>query len=154
MSPLETQNIIQSLNNLAFNHEDLMSVVLDFSDSYIENQKKRLLPYFEQPAFLQQSVLCVREALVLSINGLILSEEVSFEDILEGCINQDAQDYHLQQLNLNPVLKKEILLFWNTLRKDVFTTIYNKNHRMIKMTELPSSLLEDRYQSFVKKCTQ
>lgn len=153
MSPLETQNIIQSLNNLAFNHEDLMSVVLDFSDSYIEDHKKRILPYFNNPAFLQQSVLCVREALVLSVNGLILAEEVPFNDILDGCVNQEAQDYHLQQMNLNPILKKEIISFWNTLRKEVFTSIYNKNKDVRQMTELPVSLLEDRYQAFVRKFT-
>lgn len=153
MSPLEIQNIIQSLNNLAFNYENLMSVVLDFSDSYIEDHKKRILPYFNNPAFLQQSVLCVREALVLSVNGLILSEEVPFNDILEGCINQEAQDYHLQQMNLNPILKKEIIAFWNTLRKEVFTSIYNKNKDVRQMTELPVSLLEERYQAFVKKFT-
>lgn len=151
MSPIETQNIIQSLNNLAFNHEDLMSVVLDFSDSYIENQRKRILPYFNNPAFLQQSVLCVREALVLSVNGLILSEEVNFKDILEGCINQEAQDYHLQQMSLNPVLKKEIVSFWNNLRKEVFTNVYNKNKDVRKMSELPLSLLETRFQDFINK---
>lgn len=151
MSPIETQNIIQSLNNLAFNHEDLMSVVLDFSDSYIENQKKRILPYFNNPSFLQQSVLCVREALVLSVNGLILSEEVNFKDILEGCINQEAQDYHLQQMSLNPVLKKEIVSFWNNLRKEVFTNVYNKNKDVRKMSELPLSLLETRFQDFINK---
>lgn len=151
MSPIETQNIIQSLNNLSFNHEDLMSIVLDFADTYIEDHKKRILPYFEQPAFLQQSVLCVREALVLSVNGLILLEEVPFNDILEGCINQEAQDYHLQQLNLNPILKKEIVTFWNALRKEVFVTIYHKNKDLQNMTELPIILLESRCEDFVRK---
>ena len=78
------QNLIQSLNEISYNHEDLMSVVLDFSDTYIEDHKKRILPYFNNPAFLQQSVLCVREALILSVNGLILAENVDFEAILEG----------------------------------------------------------------------
>lgn len=151
MSPIETQNIVQSLNNLSFNHEDLMSVVLDFADTYIEDHKKRILPYFDQPAFLQQSVLAVREALVLSVNGLILSEEVPFNDIIEGCINLEAQDYHLQQLQLNPVLKKEIVTFWNALRKEVFVTIYHKNKELQTMTELPIDLLESRCQAFVGK---
>ena len=88
MSPIEKQNLIQSLNEISYNHEDLMSVVLDFSDSYIEDHKKRILPYFENPSFLQQSVLCVREALVLSVNGLILAENIPFEDIIEGCVNE------------------------------------------------------------------
>ena len=151
MTPLETQDIVQSLNNLSFNHEDLMSVVLDFSDTYIEDHKKRILPYFNNPAFLQQSVLCVREALILSVNGLILAENVDFEAILEGCINQEAQDYHLQQMNLNPILKKEIITFWNSLRKEVFTTIYEKNKSISSMTELPLSLLESRSQLFIRK---
>ena len=151
MTPLETQDIVQSLNNLSFNHEDLMSVVLDFSDTYIEDHKKRILPYFNNPAFLQQSVLCVREALILSVNGLILAENVDFEAILEGCINQEAQDYHLQQMNLNPILKKEIITFWNSLRKEVFTTIYEKNKSINNMTELPLSLLEGRSQLFIRK---
>lgn len=151
MTPLETQDIVQSLNNLSFNHEDLMSVVLDFSDTYIEDHKKRILPYFNNPAFLQQSVLCVREALILSVNGLILAENVDFEAILEGCINQEAQDYHLQQMNLNPILKKEIITFWNSLRKEVFTTIYEKNKSINNMTELPLSLLESRSQLFIRK---
>lgn len=151
MNPIETQNIIQSLNNLSFNHEDLMSIVLDFADTYIEDHKKRILPYFDNPAFLQQSVLSVREALILSVNGLILSEEVPFNDILEGCINQEAQDYHIQQLNLNPILKKEIINFWNALRKEVFVTIYHKNKDLQTMTELPVSLLENRCQTFVEK---
>ena len=151
MTPLETQDIVQSLNNLSFNHEDLMSVVLDFSDTYIEDHKKRILPYFNNPAFLQQSVLCVREALILSVNGLILAENVDFEAILEGCINQEAQDYHLQQMNLNPILKKEIITFWNSLRKEVFTTIYEKNKNINNMTELPLSLLESRSQLFIRK---
>lgn len=151
MTPLETQNIIQSLNNLSFNHEDLMSVVLDFSDNYIEDHKKRILPYFDNPSFLQQSVLSVREALILSVNGLILSEEVSFTDILEGCINQEAQDYHLHNMSLNPILKKEIISFWNSLRKEVFSTVYNKNKEIIKITELPDSLIDERNQIFLKK---
>lgn len=151
MTPIETQNIIQSLNNLSFNHEDLMSVVLDFGDTYLEDHKKRILPYFNNPSFLQQSVLCAREALVLSVNGLILSEDVNFEDIIEGCVNQEAQDYHLQNMNLNPVLKKEIITFWNALRKEVFTTIYQKNKNIKQMTELSSNLLEERFQLFVRK---
>jgi hypothetical protein len=151
MTSLEIQNIVQSINNLAFNHEDLMSVVLDFADSYIKDHKKRILPYFNNPIFLQQSVLCVRESLVLSVNGLILSEDVPFNEILEGCINQEAQDYHLQQLNLNPFLKKEIILFWNSLRKEVFKTIYNNNKEVRQMTELPLSLLEERYNIFINK---
>lgn len=151
MTPLETQNIVQSLNNLSFNHEDLMSVVLDFSDTYIEDHKKRILPYFNNPSFLQQSVLCVREALVLSVNGLILADNVDFESILEGCINLEAQDYHLQQMSLNPVLKKEIITFWNSLRKEVFTTVYEKNKNISTMTELPVNLLEERSQLFLRK---
>lgn len=151
MSPLETQNIIQSLNNLSFNHEDLMSVVIDFSDTYMENHKKRLLIYFNNPSFLQQSVLCVREALILSVNGLILSQDVPFYDILEGCINQEAQDYHLQNMNLNPILKKEMLSFWNNLRKEVFTTVYNNNKPLITIADLSPELLDQRYQLFINK---
>lgn len=151
MTPLETQNIIQSLNDLSFNHEDLMSVVLDFSDTYIEDHKKRILPYFDNPSFLQQSVLCVREALVLSINGLILSEEVSFDDILDGCVNQEAQDYHLQNMSLNPILKKEILSFWNSLRKEVFTSVYTKNKELQQITGLSTVLLEQRHAIFIKR---
>lgn len=151
MSPLETQNIIQSLNNLSFNHEDLMSIVFDFSDNYLEDHKKRLLPYFNDPSFLQQGVLSVRESLVLSVNGLILSEDVSFIDILEGCINQEAQDYHLKNMNLNPILKKEVVSFFNSLRKEVFTTIYNKNKELRKLTQLSDNLIEERYQIFMKK---
>lgn len=151
MTPLETQNIIQSLNNLSFNHEDLMSVVLDFSDNYIEDHKKRILPYFSNPSFLQQSVLCVREALVLSINGLVLSEHVIFSDILDGCFNQEAQDYHLNNMNLNPILKKEILIFWNCLRKEVFKNVYNQNKEIQKITNLSTVLLKERYITFIKK---
>ena len=87
----------------------------------------------------------------MSVNGLILAENVDFEAILEGCINQEAQDYHLQQMNLNPILKKEIITFWNSLRKEVFTTIYEKNKSINNMTELPLSLLEGRSQLFIRK---
>lgn len=153
MADLETKNIINSLNNLSFNHEDLMSVMLDFSDSYIENHKIRILPYFDNPYFLQQTVLCVREALVLSVNGLILAKEVSYKDILDGCINQEAQDYHLRSMKLNPVLKKEILLFWSSLRKDIFTNIYEKNRKIIEMTKVSSKVIDERYRLFIKRCS-
>ena len=151
MTPIEIQNIIQSINNLSFNHEDLMSVVLEFADTYIEEHKKRLLALFDNPNFLQQSVLSARESLVLSVNGLILSEDVPFDDIIDGCVNTEAQSYHLQNMNLNPVLKKEVVLFWNSLRKDIFSTIYNQNKEFNKLAHLPETVLKDRLDSFYRK---
>lgn len=151
MSPIEKQNLIQSLNEISYNHEDLMSVVLDFSDSYIEDHKKRILPYFENPSFLQQSVLCVREALVLSVNGLILAENIPFEDIIEGCVNEEAQEYHLQNLNPNPTLKKEIITFWNSLRKEVFSTIYNQHKSSNKDIGLSDEIIKNRFDLFIRK---
>lgn len=151
MSPIEKQNLIQSLNEISYNHEDLMSVVLDFSDSYIEDHKKRILPYFENPSFLQQSVLCVREALVLSVNGLILADNIPFEDIIEGCVNEEAQEYHLQNLNPNPILKKEIITFWNSLRKEVFSTIYNQHKSSNKDIGLSDEIIKNRFDLFIRK---
>lgn len=151
MSPIEKQNLIQGLNEISYNHEDLMSVVLDFSDSYIEDHKKRILPYFESPSFLQQSVLCVREALVLSVNGLILADNIPFEDIIEGCVNEEAQEYHLQNLNPNPTLKKEIITFWNSLRKEVFSTIYNQHKSSNKDIGLSDEIIKNRFDLFIRK---
>jgi len=151
MTPIEKQNLIQALNEISYNHEDLMSVVLDFSDSYLEDHKKRILPYFNNPSFLQQSVLCVREALVLSVNGLILDELVPFEDIIDGCVNIEAQDYHLQNLNLNPVVKKEIVTFWNTLRKEVFSTIYNQHKSSNKDIGISDVIVDERFNVFMRK---
>lgn len=151
MTPIEKQNLIQGLNEISYNHEDLMSVVLDFFDTYLADHKKRILPYFDNPSFLQQAVLCVRESLVLSVNGLLLSETVPFDEIIDGCVNMEAQEYHLQNLNLNPILKKEIITFWNTLRKEVFSTIYNQHKSSNKDVGLSDSIINERLNVFLGK---
>jgi hypothetical protein len=52
---------------------------------------------------------------------------------------------------LNPILKKEIITFWNTLRKEVFSTIYNQHKSSNKDVGLSDSIISERLNIFLGK---
>lgn len=143
---------INYLNEISFLHEDLLSVAVDFNDTYFkDNENSRLLfdKFWAQPAFTQQSVLAVREAVVLHTAAITFDQKIPFETIIEGCVNFTAQKEHLEQLQMNPIQAKSVRNFLNSLRREVFSNLYQQTTDFGKATEISEEILTNRYKLFM-----
>lgn len=147
-----TNALINGLNEIAYLHEDLMSIAVEYFDEYSKDnefQVARLSKLWGNPEFLQQCVLSVREALILSTATISLEDNISFEELMTGCINEELQTFHFQ--DLNPIEKNASIDFMNALRVAVFDAIFKQNYSMKEATGLSLELLSQRYELFVTK---
>lgn len=151
MTHIEKQNIIQIINNISLEHSQLMDLVLEYSEIYLKEYNKKLSSFLNNSNFLQQSTLCVREAIVLSVHGMILNETIDFNDIIDGCVNQEAQNHHISLIQPNPIQKKEIILFWNGLRKYIFIESFKSNKDLSVYSEINQDILTTRYEAFITR---
>jgi hypothetical protein len=153
MNQLEIKHIIEEINNISYTHQDLMALALEYNDEYlVKESDKRLYKYLEHPAVLQQAILSVREGLVLGIQANILDESVPFEDIIDGCINKEMQNYHLSEVKLNVVNKQELITYYKNIRKFFFNKVVEEMTELKEITELNSNLIAQRLELFIKKC--
>lgn len=152
MKQQELETLIENLNTIEHLHQDLMSVAVEYAGTYLryESSHQALLEsLWEQPTFLHQAVNSVREAVILGTHCLTLSEEVPFDELIKGFVNLELQHDNIHALNLNPVQNKAIIQFLNSLRREIFSRIYNQNKELRQVTELKKSLLQERYQQFI-----
>lgn len=152
MKDQELTILIEQLNTIEHLHQDLMSIAVDYAGTYLryESTHQALLEsLWEQPTFLHQAATSVREAVILGTHCLTLSEEIPFDLLIKEFVDINLQSTNIGELNLNPVQNKAIIQFFNSLRREVFSRIYNQNKELKKVTELKKSLLQERYQQFI-----
>jgi hypothetical protein len=152
MNQSELIALINALNETQYEHTDLMGVAIEFYEEHTKDKENIVFANaWNQPAFLQQTVACVREALVLSSIGLKLQEGVPFNELITGCTNSDLQNFHVEQLNLNPVHRKIIIDFWNALSCAVFKNVFEDNSDLIELTGLTEEILQSRLNLFLER---
>lgn len=154
MTTTNTIALINALNEVSYAHQDLMEVAVDFYEEYSQAnsfQSSMLNKLWSKPEFLNQSVLAVRESIILSTAAITLEESVSFEEIIEGCINLDTQKFHIENMKLNPIETSLTVNFLNSLRKAVFKQIYIDAANLQQASELSNEVLEQRLELFNKK---
>lgn len=150
-----TNALINGLNEIAYLHEDLMSIAVEYFEEYSHSnsfQLGLLNKLWAKPEFLQQCVLSVREALILSTISLSLDESVDFNEIMVGCINTEMEKFNLQ--TLNPIEHNLSVDFFNSLRVAVYDAIFKQNYNMKEATQLTPELLNQRYELFVNNFTK
>lgn len=153
MNTLEINAYIHGLNQICYLHEDLMSVAVDFYEDYINIHRPhstQLNKLWGKPEFLKQCVISVREALILGTNSLTLDSSIPFKTVVEGCVSRDLQASHLTALELNPVEHKLSVEFFNALRKNTFSRIFEQNKEFNNISNLDESILNERYNYFMR----
>lgn len=148
------EDLIDAINHVSLNQDDLLSACTEYSKLYFKKDKKaeaEFDKYWGNYFFIEQACISSREAVVLSLHSLTLSEDIDFSILMEKCINLEAQAYNLAELTKNPQELAQLKDFLESLRKELFSRIYSQNKSLQKATELSSDLLAKRYQLFMEK---
>lgn len=154
MTTTNTITLINALNEVSYAHQDLMEVAIDFYEDYSQAnafQSNMLNKLWSKPEFLNQAVLAVRESIILSTAAITLEETVPFEEIINGCINLDTQQFHIENMKLNPIETSLSINFFSSLRKSVFKQLYTDAANLQQASELSNEILEHRFSLFNRK---
>ena len=147
-------NLINAINHISLNHEDLMESVLNFSKNFCKNNPKDskvIDKFFEYGDFLNQSVMVAREGVVLAMNAITLDENISFKNLIDGCVNIESQRYFEDQMCADEDTKNLIKDFHEQLRKELFSRLYSQNKEFYKISKLAKIVLQQRYDLFMKE---
>lgn len=151
---LQLADLIDSINHISLNHNDLLGAALEFSDIYFKDkpaQSKKFDKLWGNGEFIEQAVLSVREGVVLAMQAVTLDETISFESIINGCINVENQKYYVKSISTNPIEHTQVNDFFTALRRDVFERIFNANITMQEFTQLSDEVLKQRHALFMQK---
>lgn len=145
-------NLITAINHISLNHQDLMSASLEYYDIYFKNKKdkeKAFGRFWNEPAFIDLTVMAAREGVVLGMQAVTLTPEISFEDVVNGCLNISANHKHEQHITQNKEELAQIHDFHTSLRKEIFSRIFSGNKPLQKVSKIPKDLLQKRYDYFM-----
>ena len=148
------ENLIEAINHVSLNQEDLLAACLEFSKLYFKKDKKaekEFDKFWDNYFFVEQACISSREAIVLGLHSLTLAETIDFALIMDKCINLEAQQKNLHELTKNVEDIEKLRIFFDSLRKELFSRIYSQNKSLQKITEISPALLSQRYDLFMKK---
>ncbi|NCQ51640.1 hypothetical protein GW796_07055 [archaeon] len=145
--------LINAINHISLNHEDLMGSVLSFSKNYSKINKKNYLiidKFFANNIFIDQSLMAAREGIVLGMNAMTLDENISFNILVDSCVNIESQRFSEKEIceDENTIIIMQDFL--RELRKEMFSRVYSKNKDFIKISKLSKDTLKQRYEIFMK----
>jgi len=145
-------NLIDGLNHISLNHEDLLEAVLEFSKLYSKNNSSDAFlidKFFMYGTFIDQSVMAAREAIVLSMNAITMSEEIEFKKIIEGCVNTESQRQTEEDICADEDTKEVMQTFLKELRKELFSRLYSQNKDFDRYSKIPKNVLQNRFELFM-----
>ncbi len=148
------ENLIDGINHISLNYEDLMESVLEFSKLYIKNNPKDALlidKFFVYGTFLDQSAMAAREAIVLALNAITMSEEIDFKDIIKGCVNLENQRQAEDDVCADEDTKLVMKNFLKELRKELFSRLYSQNKEFDRYSKISKTVLKNRFDLFMSQ---
>lgn len=154
ISNQKLEDLIESIKHVSLNQEDLLNACIEFSKIYFRKNKKLeedFDKFWDNYFFIEQACISSREAIVLGLHSLTLAESIDFSILMDKCINLETQQRNLQELTKDINELEQLIKFFDSLRKELFSRIYSQNKKLQKVTELSSSILIERYDLFMKK---
>lgn len=148
-------DLISSIKHISLNHQDLMDVSLEYSDIYFKKNKENeeeFDKYWNNPLFLEQTVLVAREGVVLGMQAITLSEDLPFKDVVKQCVDltqQRENEKIICQDNKSDI--QDVNDFLTFLRKELFSRIFSQNKNLQKVSKIPKPVLKSRYDYFMSQ---
>lgn len=144
------EDLIESINHISLNQEDLLAACIEFSKIYFKKDDPNFDKFWADAKFIEQSCMCAREAIVLSMNALTLSQDLDFKVLINGCMNLEAQDFHLKEISSEETEQKKLKSYFSCLRKEIFSRVFSQNKSLQKVTGLSKDILDSRQEEFAK----
>lgn len=145
-------NLVNAIKHVSLNHNDLMDVSLEYSNIYFRNKKKEeqeFDKFWADPVFLEQIVLAAREGIVLGMQAITLDEALPFSQVVNHCVDLESQRFNETKITTNSDEVNNIKSFLAFLRKELFSRIYSQNKELQKVSKIPKTILQDRYNYFM-----
>ena len=154
--------IIEAINQISLHHPDLMGIATDYSGIYFKNSKKEedlFDKFWGNGDFVNQSVLAVKESIVLAMSALTLKPNIKFDMIYQECLSFDKEKRVLEKVldrvvnSFDTVDRRQEALVLNdfikSLRLEIFMRIFSQNKEMQKTTKIPKEELSERQSLYV-----
>lgn len=146
--------LISAIKHISLNRDDLLDVSLEMALRYFKKDKEseeQFDKFWANPQFIDQTVLCAREGIVLAMQAITLDEKIPFEPIIQNCIEIEQQRYTEKEITINVKEISHIKEFCAFLRKELFSRIYSQNKELQKTSKIPKDVLQSRYNYFMNQ---
>lgn len=139
------EQLANELNKISLNHPDLLGIVLDYIPIFLKYRKQDTLHMDELLNNIQVtnlSCFIVKQSIIISIQMITLNKDIDFK-LLTSLFFEDNFNFSFINLSTQKnILLKEFLI---SISKEVVGRVYVQNKESISITQLPSQVLEQRF---------
>lgn len=143
----------KDIEKIHINKEDLLSCVLEYSKVFQKELNELDIRYFDElfgnQLFVDMSCSCVKEAIVLAMNALVLNKNVKFKNLVNYYVNKGEEAEALLRMtdsNAKQDIAKE---FFFELKKEFFSRTCSQNKSLSEVTKLDVSFIDERKKIYI-----